>query len=253
MAGNLLWWACIFLETAVLVRGISSGLAKRYRLFYGYLIFILSGEVIRLISYVFAPDRYGSLYWYTELATVIASYAVILEILNQSLQSCPALSRPLTRLLWIIFALTLTYVCCGLMANGFVSVSRVAADLSRDLRIVEGALLLLMLWFFGRHRLSLGRNLRGITIGMTMWVGANVINLAFLSSPGHEFSAFLRELLPVTYLTALVLWCLSLWSVAPISTIRLAPEAEGDLAMVATKTRITVTGISERFLGVLRQ
>jgi len=252
MAANSLWWLCIILETTLLVRAISSGLARKYRLFYGYIICIVGGEIIRVVCYLFAPDRYGSVYWYTELATVVVSYAVIIEILHQALQCYPALSRPVTRLLWIIFALTVSYACCELFANGFVSLPRAAADLGRDLRFVEGALLLMLLWFFGRHRVSLGRNLGGITIGSAIWIGSNVINLSLLSLPGHEFSAFLRELLPVTYLISLGVWCFSLWSAAP-TPARLTEESEVHLAMVAVNTRTMVASIPDRFVKVLRE
>ena len=252
MAANFLWWVCIILETMLLVRGISSELAKKYRLFYGYIVCILGGEVVRLVCYSFAPHRYGTVYWYTELATVIASYAVIIEILHQALQCYPALSRPVTRLLGIVFALTVSYACCDLLANGYVSLSRFAADLARDLRFVEGALFVVLLWFFGRHRLSLGRNLGGITIGSAIWIGANVIDLAFLSLRGQEFSAFLRELLPVTYLMALAVWCVSLWSAAATPASRLVREPGDHLAMAAI-TRTMVGGIVNRFVKVLRQ
>jgi hypothetical protein len=253
MTANIIWWVCIALETTLLVRGIFSALVKKYRLFYGYITCVLAGEVIRLIFYLAVPDRYASVYWYTELATIIASYAVVIEILQHSLRPYPGLSRSLTRLLWIIFALTVSYACCDLFANRSVSLSRVALDLGRDLRFVQGALLLTMLWFFGRHRVSLGRNSGGITIGSAMWIGANVINLAFLSLEMQEFSPFLRELLPITYSITLAVWCISLWSAAPAPASGLATAPEEHLAMMNIKIRTTVVGISDRFLKVLRQ
>jgi hypothetical protein len=253
MTANIIWWVCIALETTLLVRGIFSALVKKYRLFYGYITCVLAGEVIRLAFYLSVPDHYASVYWCSELATIIASYAVIVEILQHSLRAYPGLSRSLTRLLWIIFALTVSYAWCDLFANKGVSLSRVALDLGRDLRFVQGALLLTMLWFFGRHRLSLGRNVGGITIGSAIWIGANIINLAFLSLEMQEFSPFLRELLPITYSITLAVWCLSLWSAAPAPASRLATEPQEHLAMMTIKTRRTVAATSDRFLEVLRQ
>jgi hypothetical protein len=253
MTANIIWWVCIALETTLLVRGIFSALVKKYRLFYGYITCIFAAEVIRLIFYLSVPDRYASVYWCTELATIIASYAVIVEISQHSLRPYPGLSRSLTRLLWIIFAVTVSYACCDLFANREVSLFRFALDLGRDLRFVQGALLLTMLWFFGRHRLSLGRNSGGIIIGSAIWIGANVINLAFLSLEMREFSPFLRELLPVTYAITLTVWCISLWSAAPAPASRLATEPEEHLSMMTMKTRTTVAGTSDRLLEVLRQ
>jgi hypothetical protein len=252
MGANLLWWLCILLEAALVVRGIYSKLVNRYRLFYAYLACILGTEIVRLCCYQFAPDSYPSLFWYTELATIVASYAVIVEILHASLLSYPALSRRIIHLLWIVFVLTLSYACCGLLANGFVSVPRIAADLGRDLRYVEGALLLLVLWFFGRYRIRLGRNLAGITLGSSVWIGANVINLALLSFKGQEFSVLLREILPATYLATLTVWCLSLWSAAPKPANQLSIECDVDLAMVSIQSRGAIAGTSDRFLKVIK-
>jgi hypothetical protein len=253
MAGNFLWWVCIILEATLLVRGFASGLAKKYRLFYAYILLIGVSEVIRLLFYLFAADRYRSVYWYTELATVVASYAVIIEIWHQGLRCYPILSRRITHLLWIIFAITVSYACCSLVASRFVLLLRVAADLGRDLRFVEGALLLIMLWFFGRHRLPLGRNLGGISIGAAIWIGANVINISLLSLPGQNFSQLLRGLLPITYFVALFIWCYSLWTPVPVGATRFAGEPEENLVLVTSKTRAIVNGISYRFLKALKQ
>lgn len=253
MGGKFLWWICIILEATLLVRGFASGLANKYRLFYAYIIVIGASEVIRLLCYLFAPDHYGSVYWYSELATVVGSYAVIIEIWHQGLRYYPILSRSITRLLWIMFAITVSYAFCSLLASHFVLLLRVAADLGRDLRFVEGALLLIMLWFFGRHRLPLGRNLGGISIGAAIWIGANVINMAFLALPSQNFSQFLRGLLPIIYCIALLIWCYSLWTPVPVSATRFAREPEENLTLVTGKTRAIVNGISYRFLKALKQ
>lgn len=252
MGATFLWWLCIVLETTLLVRGISSKLVRQFRLFYAYVACILVTEIIRLSWYQFAPHSYPSLFWYTELATIIVSYAVIVEIVHTSLQPYPGMSSRMIHLLWIVFVLTLSYACSDLVANGFVSLLRVAADLGRDLRYVEGALLLLILWFFGRHRISLGRNLGGITIGSAVWIGANVINLALLSFKGQEFSALLRAILPATYLVAMSIWCLSLWSAVPRPAGQISTESGKHLAGVNIQTRSPIAGISHRFLKALK-
>jgi hypothetical protein len=253
MTANVLWWVCIALETALLLRGIFSELIKKYRLFYSYISCILAVEIIRLIFYASAPGRYATIYWYSELATIIVSYAVIVEILQHALRPFRALSRVLTRTLWIIFALTVSYACCDLFANRAVSVSRVVADLGRDLRFVQGVLLLTVLWFFGRHRLSLGPNLGGITIGSALWIGANIINLALLYLDVRGDSIFLLEMLPVTYAVTLAVWCITLWTAVPVPASRRALPQEEDLAIMTVKVRTALASTSHWFVKALKQ
>jgi hypothetical protein len=250
MNANLVWWGAIGLEGVALIRGASTGLLRKYALFYAYIGCIFATEFLRLCFYQFASSHYQDLYWNTELITIVASYGVILEIFRQSLRHNPGVARMAQTLLLVVFVVAFSYAATDLLHGGFVSLSRATAELGRDLRYVEGVLLLVMLWLFGRYRISLGPNLLGMVVGYSFWVGLNVINLAFLFLPGSEFSIALRNMLPVTFLATLMIWCGSLWSSQPDPTQPAASKLDRDYDLLAATTRGVLTRTTNRVVKI---
>lgn len=252
MGTSLMWWSAVSLEVVVLLRGRLTGLLRKFPLFYAYIGCVLLKEIIGLLSYRFAPTLYEPLYWPAELATIVASYAVAFEIFRQTLRHNPGVARLTRKLLLIVLVLTLVYASSDVLHHGSASASRVIAELGRDLRYIEGALLLVMLWLFERYRVSIGRNLLGLILGYSFWVGLNVINLVLWFLPGNEFSVLLRRLLPGTYIAALAIWCLTLWSPRPDP----APPAESaidrDYQRLAARTRAAFAHLSTRVGRTLR-
>ena len=251
METNLIWCIGASLEAVVLIRGALTGLLRRYPLFYVYITCVLLKGVIALWSYAFAPDLYQSLYWITELATIVVSYGVIVEIFRAGLKHNPGIANKSQKLLLSVFALTLGYAATDLLHGRFASAARGIVELGRDLRYIEGALLLVMLWLFIHYRISLGRNLLGLIGGYSFWVGLNVVNLMLWFLPGNGSSVLLRRLLPITYVATLAIWCLALWSCQ--SEAAKPPEGaiERDYEFLATKTR-TILARTSHLLRVLR-
>jgi hypothetical protein len=246
MSTNLIWWSAIALETVVLYRGVRAALLRKYPLFYAYVACVFLIELLRFSCHEFAPNFYQAFYWHTELVTIVTSYAVILEIFRGSLRRNPAVARLARTLLLVVFVLTGTYVASDMLHGGFASLPGITAELSRDLRYVEGALLLVMLWLFGRYRISFGRNLFGLAIGYSLLVGLDVIDLAFLFLPGNEFSIGLRKSLPITYLITLGIWCASLWSSRPQPLPPTENAIDRDYALLAAKTRAALIHLLTR-------
>lgn len=246
MDTNLIWLSAITLETTVLFRGLRGALLKKYPLFYAYIGCVLLIEVLRFCCYKVSPNFYPVFYWHTELVTIVASYAVIFEIFRQALRHNPGVARVAQKLLLVVFVIALTYAASDLLHGGFTSVPRATADLGRYLLYVKGALLVVMLWLFGRYRISFGRNLLGLTVGYSLLVGLDVMNLAFLSFPGNESSIGLRKLLPITYLITLVIWGASLWSAQPAPVQPAESAIDRDYRHLAAKTRVAFAHLTAR-------
>jgi hypothetical protein len=246
MDTNLIWLSAIALETAVLVRGLRAALLKKYPLFYAYIACVLLIEVLRAGCYKVTPNFYPAFYWHTELVTIAVSYAVIFEIFRQALRYHAGVARVSQKLLLVVFVIAFTYAASDLVNGGFASVARATADLGRYLLYVKGALLLVMLWLFGRYRISFGRNLLGLTLGYSLLVGLDVMDLALLSFPGHESSAGLKKLLPITYLITLIIWCASLWSVRPDPVQAVESAIDRDYDLLVAKTMAAFAHLSGR-------
>jgi len=252
METNLVWSLAVSLEAIVVVRGVLTGLVRRYSLFYAYISCVFLREIVGLFSYQFAPNFYEPLYWPSEFATIVASYAVILEIFRQCLKHSPGIARTARKLLLAVFVLTVSYAATDLLHEQFASASRTIVELGRDLRYIEGALLLLVLWLLLRYRILLAPNILGVIIGYSFWVGLNVVNVGLWFLPGNEFSMLLRRLLPITYLATLAIWCCMLWSAQPEPVHPPENAIERDYEVLATKTRAILTRTSNRLAKVMR-
>ena len=252
METNAIWWVGISLAAVVLIRGGLAGNFRKYPLFYSYIGSVLLNEIVGLLCYQFARDLYRPLYWSTELATIVASYTVMVEIFRQSLRHNPGIARKGLKLLLAAFTLTVSYAVTDLLHGRFADATRAIAEVGRDLRYIEGTLLLLLLWLFVRYRILLGPNLLGLIIGYSFWVGINVINLALMFLSDNEFSALARRLEPITYIATLTIWCIALWASRPEPLQPTEGEIERDYELLAAKTRSILARTSERLVRVMR-
>lgn len=237
MFTNLIWGTSIALESLLLLRAAGQGLLKRYPLFYGYVGCVLVREIIGLAALRLYPASYDYLYWPAELVTVLASYAVMIEILRNSTRHHPGIRRLSQNALLIVLAFTTAYSGSNLVHTRFRSLSGAIADLGHDLRYVEGGLLVVMLWLLTRYRIPLGRNLMGLIIGYSFWVGISIVNLAFWFQPGNESSLLLRNFLSVSYALTLGIWCGALWFAHPEPVPPTETALERDYTLLAARTQ----------------
>src|SRR6266404_5484884 len=120
MLANFIWFSAIALEALILLRGSTTGLLKKYPLFYSYIGCVLLKEIIGLITNEFAPKLYEPLYWPTELATILASYAVIIEVFRCSTRHKPGIRRLTQNALLSVFVLTVVCAASDLWHGGLL-------------------------------------------------------------------------------------------------------------------------------------
>jgi hypothetical protein len=245
MPVNLVWSAAMALEAALLLRAARTRLLKQYFLFYSYIGTVLTVDLIRLSCQRLPHDSYITIYWATELVTIVASYAVIIEIFRQSVRHNPGTAVLTRTLLLVVFVLTVTFVCLDLSHGGFSSLDRTVADTGRYFRNVEGALLLVMLWLLARYGIRLGRNLLGLTAGNAFWIGVSILNLGLWSLPGNELSVLLRRMQPTSYLITLAVWSATLWSVQAEPVQPAENKIERDYQYLAARTRAALARTSD--------
>lgn len=164
----------------------------------------------------------------------------------------PGIHRLSQSALLTVFPVTVVYTTSSFMIGKFSSASRAVAALSCDLRCVEAGVLLLMLWLLLRYRIPLGRNLLGLLIGYSFWVGIDVVNQAFWFVPGNEFSDLPRGLLPTTYLSTLGVWCVTLWPAYPEPTQLAETKIERDYELLAVKIQAVLARTSNCLVRIMR-
>ena len=239
-----IWWIGIALVCALLARGAITGNLKTYRLFYSYLGCVLFKELAGFITYVFAPSDYPYVYWPMEFVTVLASFAVIVEIFRGTVRHNPGIVRFVQHFLVAAFSITTVYVCAQFSYRDLTSIYRGIEQLGRDLRLVEGTLIIALLWLLVRYRIVLGRNLLGLIIGYSFWIGVNLTDFAFLPSPGDETSSFLRVVVPACYTLTLACWCSALWHAQP-ERAQPPDQIDHDYHLLAAKTRSLIARTSQ--------
>src|SRR5258708_12790663 len=84
MLANFIWWTAIALEIVILSRSALTGLLKKYPFFFAYITCVLLTEIIGLLTNALAPKLYETLYWPADLATILASYAFMVDIFQWS-------------------------------------------------------------------------------------------------------------------------------------------------------------------------
>jgi hypothetical protein len=246
MEANLIWLGGAVLEAVLLLRGWKAGLLSRYKFFYAYVAWVLLTQSLGFWFYKHNPAFYQALYWDTQFVTVAASYAVCVEIFKNALRHSPGLARAAQKLLLIAFVLALSYAVSDFVHGRPGSLSHAAATLGSYLSYIEALVLLVMLWLFGRYRISFGRNLLGLVIGYSLWVGIDVIILVLLFLPGNGASSGLRRLAPAVYLIALIIWSVSLWTSATDPVQPSESATERDYRVLGAKTTGSFAQLSTR-------
>jgi hypothetical protein len=252
MGATYIWYAAIALEALIFWRGVVTPLLRRFPLFYLYLGTILAIEAARFVCYQFAPAHYRGLYWNSEVLAITVSYGVLIEILRSSLQHHHGMARLVQKSLLVVWVLCSSFAATDLLHGGLASVPRAVQELGRDLRYVEAAMLVVLLWFFGRYRISLGRNVLGMLLGYSFYFSLNVVGLALMSSPVSEAAAAMRKLLPMAYVATLAIWGVSLWSLAPEPAQPSIEALNNEYEILARRTRLILTRTSTLLARAIR-
>jgi hypothetical protein len=236
MLSQVIWWGSIGLEIFLLVRALRGKLATHYPIFYIYISFVLSQDLLRFVVYHWEPRLYSPIYWVTEFLGVIAGCAVVFEICKVSLTAYPGTARLARNLLAAGFVLACTNAAVAASNDAHRWIAT-CVNLERDVRIVQALTILALVVLFLLYAIPFGRNLRGILIGYGLFIGLSVVQLAFVSVMGNVSSKFLAYLHPVSYALALSAWVGHLWSYRSNPEPERAFAFEQQYARVAAATR----------------
>jgi hypothetical protein len=118
------------------------------------------------------------------------------------------------------------------------------ADLARDLRIAEAIALLTIVFLTGYYRIEIGKNMKGMILGFGVYVGTSIIMLTLRLFIGIRFSPIWKITEPSSYVAALIIWAVALWSYAPVPVVP-APPPDTDYRGLAGRTRRALGSIEE--------
>jgi hypothetical protein len=240
MLGQSLWWATAVLEVLLLTRGVRGKWALRYRVFYAYVLFVLSQSLLRFVIYHWNDRLYPYVYWLTEFVAVVVGCGITFEIYRVGLSAYPGTARMARNLLCIIFALTATKALVDASNDPRWWLTATTSDLELSLRIVQAGSIGALVVLFVVYRVPFGRNLRGIVLGYGLFVSLSVVQFSFISVQGNRFIAYWSYEQAFAYLLVLGIWVMHLWSYQeqpePQASVRL--EQEYQRVAAATRQRL---------------
>jgi hypothetical protein len=213
------WISSLLLEAALIVRGRTQKAFGRFPFFYSYLTYIFAGSVATFIVYVTSRNLYPTLFWFYLLVTILAEFAVLVEISDHLFEPFPAI-RQLGRVLCIGIsaAFLLLYVRPSLLEARPMSI--IFLDFALRISITKGVIVVVLLLVARYFRLAMNRNIAGLLLGFGLYLAVFITNFAAAEKFGKTlYTSSLQYIFPMGYTTCLVVWTLAMWHVESVSNI----------------------------------
>ncbi len=237
MLSTILWLTALFLESVLLLRGFLGNFLKQYRFFYLYLGCVFIRDMSLMPVYYLWPKFYGYAYWYSQFFHVVVGCGVVWEAYKLALSRYPGAVRMARNVLSFIFILSISRILVKAWNSPHWIPGRTTLEQERDLRIVQLALLLGLVALFAYYAIPLGRNLKGIIYGFSLFLGTSIIHLTLRDYLGDSFQHLWQYIQPVAYLLVLTIWCAALWSYATVPEPEIEPHLEVDYQALVRATR----------------
>jgi hypothetical protein len=253
MLGLFIWWAGIFLEAAILLRGICCRSFVKYTYFYTYISCVLIVDLTRYFVFKYDAPAFRNWYWSTEFLSVAIGYGVILEIVRQTLARYQGPARFGSRILWTSFFAVLAYVAYKSATVTNWSAPATGAELERDLRTVQAFVLAGILILISHYRIEIGQNLKGMILGYGAFIAFSVMNLAVQAYAGPPVREFSRGVQSYSFFIPLLVWVITLWSFHPAPAVARNERLESDYESFARRTKGMLCGVRGNISGKLKE
>jgi len=215
----------LVLEAALVVRAKQEQFLSQFPLFYSYIIYVFCRSVFAFVTYLAWPQYHANVFWFHFMITVVAEFAVLLEISNHIFNPYPAI-RQLGQVLTICVGgvFSALYILPPLLETQPSSIAIVV--LIKRSSLTKAFIVFVLLAVARYFRLAVGRNITGIMLGFILYLGTNIANFSLLQSQGGElYGPTFKTVGPLSYALALIVWTIAMWRYEPAAQIsRVRPE-----------------------------
>jgi len=201
----------------IVVRGLSAHLLPRYRAFYFYVTFMIVTSLGQAAILATLGFRSAAYYWAWHLPNLISPFLLVIVLLDIWKRIEPVVENH-KRVLLVPSIVVSSFVL-------IVGARLFNTDGNPFVRYQAAALFAQMLVSIfvyvrvsGRREVNLGKNLKGILLGVSVLVGLQGMNFAHLLFIGTATEVF-RFFLQFFYFLALALFTYSLWSYEPVTVL----------------------------------
>ncbi len=253
MLSLTIWWCGMLLEALLLYRGLRAKLVSRYPNFYIYVLSLFLSDGLLYFLYLLKPASYQKWGWYPGFLVLFLGCGILVEIFRHVLSSYAGVER-FARVGG--FAVLGGVLCFAILYPIFGSSGSAAhvlyVRLQRDFLMVQAILLFGLLQLIFYYGISMGRNLKGMIFGYGQCVGTTLVTLALHAYIGTRFEAASILIQQVSYLAALVIWLVALWSYCANPVPEATIGVEEDYEALAARTRNMVGAASTELVKVNR-
>jgi len=253
MMSLIIWWCGILLEALLLFRGFRAKLFSRYPNFYIYVLALFLSDGLLYLLYVLNPVSYQKWAWYLGFLVLFLGCGILLEIFRHVLSPYAGVDRFARfggfAVLGAVLVFATVYPILGLSG----SVAHVLyVRLQRDFLVVQAILLVGLLQLISYYGIAMGRNLKGMILGYGQCVGTTLVVLALHAYIGTRFEPASILIQQISYLAALAIWLVNLWSYCANPMPQATIGAEADYEILVAKTRNMVDAASTELVKVNR-
>lgn len=223
--GVVTYVATLTLHVLLLWRASRCGLLARFPFFYSYIVYDLCFTSVAYALYWIRPSLYPSAYWLYFLLSILVEFAVLVEISDHIFQpflAIRSLGRGLTILILATFALV--YILPAILQPP--GPSSVLLNFALRASVTKALILAVLLFATSHFGLKLGRNVAGLILGFSIFLGINVANFAAAESFGKAlYARILWVMSPIAFTLCLLVWTVALWEFAPMPGKESMPTA----------------------------
>jgi hypothetical protein len=237
----------VALESVILARALVVRWYGKCPFFFCYLASVLVQNVFVVAVYFFKFKYYSPVYWCTEFFSLLMGCGVTWEIFRLILGRYPGAGRVARNVLAFVLIMALSKGLVGTWHSN-VSWGFALLELERDLRAIQALSLIVLATLVAYYHVPLGRYAKGIFAGYGTFIATMVLALTLRASIGPAFQNAWVVVQPLTYATALGIWCVSLWAEEGSAVEESQPKIEEHYRSVALLTRKGLLQARE-FLG----
>ena len=206
-----LWFAAQFLEAGILFALFARGWQRQYPRFTSYIIFQLVAEVFL----IFAMDRFPYIYyfgyWATMVVTIVLTFAIFYEVVQQVWAPMDARRKLGKAVVWLIVVLIFGQSVIALWTSAahpshLDSITSFILSVDRDLRVVVCATGLFILVFLKRLGISWREFVVGIIAGFVLFFAVHLTVATAVAHPTVLHRSTLAAINSAAYLLATLVW-----------------------------------------------
>jgi hypothetical protein len=232
-----IWLIGTILEVVLLWRAHRMKLLGRFPIFYSYLFYITIQDSSRVAVYHWAPNLYFQFYWFTQFLALALGCGIIFEIYRVALRSFPGAARMSRYVLLAMFGAVFARAFLVRSSDFFSWLASSSLMLERNLRLVQALAIITLVVLFLWYAIPFGRNLKGILIGYSLFIGVSIAQFALWINHWAPVKTFWSYAESVSYLIVLAIWITALWSFQPAPASEQTARMESDYELVLASTR----------------